>query len=285
MLMRGESECRSAAMLAAGCLAVAWAHGQSPGRLTFEAASIKPNRSMEARQELDLQPGGRFTATNAPVSRLISGPYRVQEFQIVGLPGWASSDRFDIVARADGNPTDDQVLEMIKSLLVDRFKLVAHSEKREQTVFALMLARSDRQLGPGLRQAPPCTPSTATLTPAPNSGTPVPAGSGATSDRPCRAYTTSNGLISGQGNTIPRFAGVLQRFVGNTVIDKTSLGGTYDLKLEWTPEVRAAGRVDAAATGQAIFTALREQLGLKLESTRVPADVLVVDRIERPSVD
>jgi len=270
-------------MIAATWLIVAAAHGQSPGRLAFEAASIKPNLSMEARQELDLQPGGRFTATNAPVSRLISGPYRVQEFQIIGLPGWASSERFDIVARAEGDPTDDQALMMLRSLLEDRFKLVAHMEKREQTVFALMLVRSDRRLGPGMREAPPCAPGTATA--APNSTTPAPARRGVSSDRPCRAYATSNGLISGQGNTIPRFAGVLQRFVGSTVIDKTSLTGTYDLKLEWTPESRTAGRVDAVATGQAIFTALREQLGLKLESTKAPADVLVVDRIERPAVD
>ena len=246
--------------------------------LTFAAASVKVNRSMGARQELDLQPGGRFTATNAPLSRLISGPYGVQEFQIVGLPDWAKTTRFDIVANADFNPTDTQALAMLKSLLVERFHLHAHAEQREQTVFALSVARSDGRLGPGLRVAPACTPGSVAAAIAD-------AGRAPATDRPCRAYTTGNGLISGVGNTIPRFAGVLERFVGNKVIDRTALAGTYDLKLEWTPEAVAAGRVDAASTGPAIFTALREQLGLKLEPAKAPADVLVIDSIEMPSPD
>jgi len=246
--------------------------------LAFAAVSVKVNRSMATRQDLALQPGGRFTATNAPLSRLISGPYGVQEFQIVGLPAWATTTRFDIVANADFDPTDAQALVMLKALLIERFHLRTHTAKREETVFALSVARADGRLGPGLRVTPPCTPgSTATSTPeAPR--TPA-------TDRRCRAYQTANGRITGVGNTMPRFAGVLERFVGHKVIDRTALGGTYDLKLEWTPEARAVDRVDAASTGQAIFTALREQLGLKLESTKAPVDVLVIDSIDIPSPD
>src|SRR3954471_4591586 len=134
---------------------------QAPaGPPQFEVASVKPNKSGGGPMRIGFQPGGRFVATNVPVRDLISIAYGQPEplpnFQIIGGPGWMTSDRFDIAAKAEGDPQPTaagpptQMFLMIRSLLADRFKLVAHEETRDQPVYFLRIDRSDGKLGPQL---------------------------------------------------------------------------------------------------------------------------------------
>ena len=129
----------------------------------FEVASIKPNNSGDGRVMMQQQPGGRFTATNIPLRLLIRNAYQLQDFQIVGAPSWINSERYDIVAKAeDGTPPETPSLDrtgpnriqlMIRSLLAERFQLVAHDETRELPIYALVVARSDGKLGPDLKKS------------------------------------------------------------------------------------------------------------------------------------
>src|SRR4051812_271791 len=128
--------------------------------VSFSAASIKPNKSGDGRIGIGMQPGGRFTATNVTPAMLLIQAYRLQGGRgfmaaptsvLVNAPAWLTSDRFDIVATAEANVPPDQFPELVKNLLIERFKLAAHNESREQQVYALMLARSDGKLGPQLK--------------------------------------------------------------------------------------------------------------------------------------
>ena len=125
---------------------------QPPTDPTFEVASVKPNKSGEGFVQLGGR-GGQFTITNAPLRLIIRNAYRLQDFQIVGGPGWLNSDRFDIVAKSDPTATPDQTQAMIKALLAERFKLKVHTESRELPLYALQLARSDGKLGPKIKTA------------------------------------------------------------------------------------------------------------------------------------
>ena len=136
--------------------------GQTSGQPNpqFEVASIKPNKSGDMRVMMSVQPGGRFTATNVTLRMMIRNAYQLQEFQITGGPSWIADERFDIVAKAEtgdgigdpfraepnGQPSRGQL--MIRALLADRFKLVAHNETRELPIYALVKARNDGKLGP-----------------------------------------------------------------------------------------------------------------------------------------
>jgi len=127
------------------------------GDLKFEVASVKPNKSGSNRVNVTPQPGGRFTATNVSAMDLIAIAYgEARPFprpNILGAPSWVSRDRFDIAAKANGNPTQDEVSRMLRPLLAERFRLVLHPETRERPIYMLTLARRDGSLGPGLRQS------------------------------------------------------------------------------------------------------------------------------------
>src|SRR5688572_22475662 len=152
--------------LSAGIATIPRIHAQStpaapsPGGVTgaaspaFEVASVKPNKSGDQRVMIQLPPSGRFTATNIPLRLLLRQAFDVQGFQIVGGPNWLDSDRFDIVAKTpDGMTAPDQMRPMLRALLADRFKLVAHNETREMPIYSLALARTDAKLGPALSVA------------------------------------------------------------------------------------------------------------------------------------
>ena len=148
------------------------AQAQNP--VSFEAASIKPNVSGESNTSVRRLPGGRFTATNVPVALLLQMSYQLQQFQIQGSPAWLRTDRFDIVARLDGDPPPppvgstepDRVMLALQTLLADRFKLSVHWETQELPVYALVLARADSKLGPHIRPAAvDCTAAAAATPP------------------------------------------------------------------------------------------------------------------------
>jgi uncharacterized protein (TIGR03435 family) len=263
-------------------------------QLAFDVASVKPNVSGDMRVTVEALPGGRFSATNAPLRTLIREAYALQAFQLSGGPGWLDSDRFDIVAKSDANLAPVQTRVMLRALLAERFKLSVHTETRDLPRYALVLARADGKLGPQLRRTgADCTqaPEWLGIGPPPVRAPPL-RGSprsfgGAGEDAPCRSVGPgSGGAIRFRGITLEAFAKFLAMPVRRPVIDRTGLSGDFDIELEMTAELGPPppppglpDQVDRASA-PSIFTALQEQLGLRLDSQRGPVDVLVIDRVE-----
>jgi uncharacterized protein (TIGR03435 family) len=297
-----------AAIVAAGVSPVPQLGAQAPppGPATdpaanpvFEVASVKQNKSGEGFFRIGMAPGGRFTANNVPLRQLILMAYQVQPFQIDGGPGWMTSDRFDIVAKSSGDlplpPPAPGVVGpiqlMMRALLADRFKLTLHNEKKEMPIYALVVAKTDGKLGPQLK--PSTTDCAAIIGAAGRRGGPPPPPS---FNEPVQCgMRVLPGTLSAGGFPLSQFAQFLSTTVQRVVVDRTGLTGNFDLNMTWTPDQLPQGRGDPPPgapplpaidpNGPSIFTAVQEQLGLKLESTRAPVDMLVVDRAEHPMED
>lgn len=263
---------------------------------TFEVASVKPNKSGDGRIFFGMQPGGRFTATNVPLRELIRMAYLIQGFQLVGGPDWIGSERFDVVAKAEGDvprpvpggPPGPMFL-MVRALLAERFKLAVHNESRELPIYALVLARSDGRLGPQLRVSQvDCAALIASRKP--GGPPPVPPNPG---ERPQCGMFMGISRIAAGGVGMGQVATTLSQRVNRVVVDKTGLTGLYEFELEFTPDQLPQGPPPPGApplppidpNGPSIFTALQEQLGLKLDSQRGPIEVVVIDSVERPTPD
>jgi len=266
---------------------------QAPASTAFEVASVRPNKSGDGRVMLGMQPGGRFTATNVPLRLLLRQAFNVQDFQIVGGPDWITSDRFDVVAKApDGIEfSADAMRPMLRSLLTERFKLAAHNETRDMAIYALMKARPDGKLGAGLTTAAVDCASAARGR---RGGGPPPAPPQPGQKVEC-GMMIGPGRLNAGGMPMSNLATALGPQVGRIVIDKTELTGNYDFELTYAPEALGGGvgapplvngnpiQVDPNAPN--LFTALQEQLGLKLDSQRGSVDVVVIDRLEQPVSD
>jgi uncharacterized protein (TIGR03435 family) len=229
---------------------------------------------------IGVRAGGRFEAVNVPVAQLIQNAYRLRNFQIIGGPSWLS-DRYDVHAKAESEfpvtapGTIDAVWVMLQGLLAERFALAAHRETREMDIYALVRARADGQLGPRLRPSDIDCESvgrTGAKPPPP----PPPA--------PGMRQVQTCGMRAGGGNLVASSA-KLDALIGNLtaetsriVENRTGLTGRFDIDLSWAPD----GSTD---TTPSLFTALQEQLGLKLESARAPVEILVIDSIARPQPD
>jgi len=244
--------------------------------LSFEVASVKLNRSGDSRKQIGPAPGGRFIASNNTLRDLIPYAFRLPQaqagFRIVGGPKWIDDDRFDIVASVNGTWTPPQMSEMLQTLLVDRFRLSAHRETRELPTYALVVTSQNSRLRRSVVDQAACDARRAAIqrrepVPAPAPGAPPICGTG----------RTIPGSISAVGGSMDSLAMTLASFVGRVVIDRTAMSGLYDFELNWTAEIDQ--------NGPSIFTALQEQLGLKLESTRGPVDVIVIDRVDHPTED
>jgi bla regulator protein blaR1 len=258
------------------------------GKMAFEVAAVKPTSpgtkftppifALDAGDSY-ASTGGRFWA-DFPLSVYIAFAYKISLSSIQGqqLPKWVGSDRFNIQAKAEGNPTKDQMRLMMQALLADRFKLAVHFETNEAPVFVLTLAKPGK-LGPNLRphaDGPSCDVPDTSVFPS-----------------LCDLYAlTMSGKLTKAGarnttmDTLAEGVSGLGR-LGRPVIDKTGLSGRFDFTLEWLregggPAPPEAG-VEPDLQGPTFLEALREQLGLKLESTRGPVQTLVVDHVERPS--
>jgi bla regulator protein BlaR1 len=252
------------------------------GGPTFDVASVKPNNSGDLRVSLQVLPGGRYTATNAPVRTLIRDAYALQGFQLAGGPAWLDSGRFDVVAKVEGNPAPNQVRLMLRALLAERFRLRVHSETRDLALYALMMSRTDGKPGPQLRQTgadcAQVAPWLGTAPPAVRDPNP-----------PCGfAGPGIEGVMRFRGITMEAFAKFLATPVRRPVIDRTGLTGDFDADLELTAELGppppppgAPDKFDRTSV-PSIFTALQEQLGLKLYARRGPVEVIVIDRVELP---
>jgi uncharacterized protein (TIGR03435 family) len=259
----------------------------------FEVASVKPSRPDDSRRRtVLLQPGGGFIAANITLRELVQSAYGLNSREVVGGPDWIDTERFDITAKVEGNHVLDvdgmprQTFVMLQGLLSERFRLRVHSETRELPIYAFMAVRNDGTMGPQLRRSD--VDCVAVLRAMRDGQRPeVQPGRGP----PC-SVGHSNGRIVGNAITIERFADVLSTWVDRKVLDQTGLDGNFDVQLEWQPapgEYSGRGGADDSlrpqGDGVSIFTALQEQLGLRLRATTGPVGVLVIDRAERPTPD
>jgi uncharacterized protein (TIGR03435 family) len=244
----------------------------------FEVASIKPSGDSRARQDADVQPSGRLVVTNTTLLSLISDFFEVQRHEMVSgerLPSWVGSERWDIVAK--GPPITDVGAQlplyrrMMQNLLIERFKLVTRREMRDIPVYALVFARADRRLGPQMR---PSSADCAALSAAFKA-----TGARQTPDSPVCGLRPIRGQFRGTGILLRDLARALA-ISERPVVDATGLAGSFDFDLKWTP-YDAAG----ATVGASLFTAIQEQLGLRLEPRQAPMNVLVIDSAERPTPD
>ena len=246
---------------------------QPAASAAFEVASVKRHTLDDTRVMMVAQPGGGFVAANVPLRHVIRVAFQLQDNQIVGGPDWIDTDRFDIEAKgatASAAP-GVELLQSLQSLLSERFTLATHRETRELPVFGLERVRRDG-LGPGMR--PTACPDLEIDFKQP---------------KPCANISNGTGFLTMRGTWLAPFTQELGRYVDRMVIDRTGLDGRYDIDLRWSPEQQQAPGAGAAPVPPApqdrpsFFTALQEQLGLRLESTRAPVDVLVIDRVEPPT--
>jgi uncharacterized protein (TIGR03435 family) len=255
--------------IALSVLAAANGAGQAPaGDAAFEAASIRLNLSGRDGGGGRPRGGGGYTFTNVTVRSLISLAYNLPGDRILGGPPWILSDHYDIDAISKENATVAETAVRVRSLLRDRFRLAVHMDRRDLPVYFLVLARADGRLGPGMRRSSiDCTDPEARKK----------AVAAARDERIVCGITFATGAYTAGGVAVSTLLGTLTAASGRAVLDRTGLTDTYDIELKWTP------LPDPNSDNVSIFTAVQEQLGLKLESGTAPLDVVVIDRIERPT--
>ena len=247
----------------------------------FEVASIRRNVSgnQQGGGLAAAQPGGRYIGVGVTLRRMVEDAYGPGE--VVGGPAWIDRDRFDVQARAAGDRTPAQIQLLLRSLLSERFKVVVHTETREVPVYALTVARSDGQLGRWLSESDPrCAEEARRYFPDAESATSVPCG-----DFRLRARS-----LTARAMTMSGLSARLSGRVDRPVLDRTGLVAAYDLELEWSSDVGlrqappgSGGADELRPDGVSLFTALQEQLGLRLDPTRGHVDVIVIDRAELPT--
>jgi uncharacterized protein (TIGR03435 family) len=248
----------------AGAVSVAAQQVQPDGGATasFEVASVKPNKRGTSGGGPPLQPNGGFRVTNVALKSVIANAYEVRIFQVEGGPTWLTSDRFDIDARGREGTPDRLRPAMLRRLLAERFKLVAHFEMKEQPVYSLVLLRADGRPGPQLKPSAPAA--------------------GPASGFPMTSVGSGSARINGSRVTMDNLAIVLSSAVfTQQVINRTGLSGEFEVDLRFTPDSSPS----TAPEFPSIFTAVQEQLGLRLQADRAPVRVLVIDSVERPNPD
>jgi uncharacterized protein (TIGR03435 family) len=220
--------------------------------VSFEVASVRPNRSGSLNTRIDLMEGGRLRITNASLKTLVRNAYGLQAFQFDGGPAWLDTDMYDIEAKTGRQEkiTEAELPALLQSLLADRFHLKTHWESREATVYALRIDKG------GLKMKA----SGGDETPLVDTGRGV-----------------NRMHIKGVGQPLSVLTQNLANRLGRIVTDRTGLTGKFDFAIEWDPQS------DAEAAGPSLFTVLKEQLGLRLDTEKGHMDVLVVDSAEKPS--
>jgi uncharacterized protein (TIGR03435 family) len=263
----------------------------------FEVTSVKVTPPRADRSTLGTQPGGRFSAIAMPVIGVITEAYGVLPSQVVGGPRWIYTDEFDVIAKAAEGTPPPAVLSMLRRLLADRFTLKAHVEQRELPIYALETARP----GAAPKLPPAATNCESTQADAAAHAAPAILGADTKKDAPdsdpCReqmrvGFKSGNLLVTmvKPGTTMTGLAGRLSGYFDRPVVDRTGLTGVFDVSLEFDMNKSIVDDTGGASAprsdrGPSLFTALQEQLGLRLRSTRGAVDVLVIDSIDRPSPD
>ena len=252
--------------------------------IAFDVASIKPTSVPDFVLRRPPSPD-RFVRQSITLSQLLVYAYDVSAFQVEGGDEWTRTSRFDVEAKAAERPNADQMRTMVKGLLAERFRLRLHTETRELPRYKLLKARADGRLGDRLRRS---NFDCAAITSAPDYKQPSGLLAGGEVP-PCIVMLKVNGAgtptITMRGTSISRLARVLEDRAGRVIIDKTGLGGAYDVDFEWELPSRSGPPTTLPSESLSLFTVLEEQLGLKLESERGPVDVLVIDHVERPTPD
>jgi len=251
--------------------------------LTFEVASVKPADPNAQGTSIRVVPGGGLNMTNITLRNMITFSYDIRDFQLSGGPGWMGSERFDIQAKPPAtdtpivmaNMTEEQrrafqtELRMrLRALLAERFQLVVRKETKELPAYALVVGKNGHKLEPVPEAAQP--------------------------GQQRMGMSMGRGQITATGADLQMLCNVLANSAGRPVVDKTGLKGRFNFKMEWTPDPGAGHmappggpRPDAPPpadlTGPSLFTAVQEQLGLKLDSVRAPVDAYVVEKAEKPS--
>jgi uncharacterized protein (TIGR03435 family) len=234
----------------------------APTANKFEVASIKPSDPNAQGRQVGWVGPGRFAARNVSVRSLLLLGYSISDFQIADLPGWVNTQGFDIDAKSDYPAKGAELVPLVKALLIDRFRLKAHIESKEHSVYELAVSKG----GPKLRQV---------------EGNAIPQ----------QASGSTSGSIVGPGMSMQKLASALTYRLGRVVVDRTDLSGNYDVNLEWTPDPNVATAWGASPgtttdpAGPSIFTALREQLGLEVKPSKGRIEILVVDSIEKPTAN
>jgi uncharacterized protein (TIGR03435 family) len=276
------------------------------GKMEFDVVSVKqdtaPMNQQTVNSNIPLGPqdmfsptGGLLSSTNWPLFQYMIFAYKLTPNQVQSvlsqLPKWATSDRYDIQARAPGNPTKDQYRLMMQALLADRFKLAIHYETKDVSAYALMLDKPGK-FGPGFQQHPADSPcSTAT----PTGQGPVGTVAGGFPEI-CGAFVgvqaSNPGRIRVGARNIP-MAMIATTFsspglgVDRPVVDKTGLTGTFDIVFEFTPQINGPlppnSTFQPDESGPTFLQAIKEQLGLRLDKQTASVDSIVIDHIEQPS--
>jgi uncharacterized protein (TIGR03435 family) len=292
------------AAVAVSCVCRAQVAAATSAAPVFEVASVRENKSGgPERQNIPMGPGdvyaatgGVFSATNVPLILYITFAYKISNNEALAmqkvLPEWVSSTRYDVQARSEKkDPTKDDMRLMMRALLAERFKLVVHTETKEVPVFALLVVRPGKT-GPKLQAHPAedscSSDASAELNPS-RSGPALPEAVKGGFPAVCGgilyvpgtgvgrlSFGARNVTMASIANAMPSWGGL-----GRPVVDKTGLTGMWDFAMEFTPE----GSGDSVATAPTFLQALKEQLGLKLESEKGLVDSLVVDHVERPSAN
>ena len=232
---------------------------------SFDVATIKATPADWGKNSYVRMEGAQFVGKNQTVNNLIEGAYNLTPRAVSGGPAWVDSDSYDILAKTPGEvrPNRDEQMAMLRTLLADRFKLKFHREQKEFSIYALSVAKNGPKLKEG--KEPPGDP------------------------RPLIFYLSPRAvMLPGRNASMADLASAFQRAaLDRPVVDKTGLAGRFDFDLEWTPEesqFNGAGlKGTAESTQPELFTAIQQQLGLRLEAARGPIAVLVIDHVERPS--
>ena len=255
------------------------AAGPPPNGPTFDVVSIKRVTEDRNRRSAGPQPGGRFVISGASIAPAIREAYPADSSDLINAPEWVLNEVYDLDARAAGTAevSREQMRSMLQAMLADRFKLAVHYEMQDRPVYALRLARADGRLGQDLRRseldcdAIQAARRVGAAGPFPATGNGAPA-----CGTSMRAAEGLEVLIGGR--PLSALAGMLAGAAGRVIVDKTGLAGNYEVTLRFLE--RPSDAPDAPPN---LFTALQEQLGLKLEPDRAPLKILVIDRIEKPA--
>ena len=268
------------------------ATGASP---SFEVATLKQNKSGERGGGIRRLPGGRMTVTNMAARQLVGFAYQLQPYQLLGGPNWLADDKFDVTAKMEGNPEwegpgsgkPDPIQLAMRALLADRFKLKVHTESRDLDAYALVMVKPGIT-GPALK--PSTTDCKALVEQARQGKLPPTPPQPVNGIMPC-SIMGRIGQISFDGFPMSQAAGMLNGQAGRPVVDRTGLTGNWQFVMTFAQE----RRLGPDGPGEALpppdpnlpsfFSALQEQLGLKLEATKAPFDVTVIDSVDHPTDD
>lgn len=273
MRMRISAKAFMLAMVVGSVAALSVA--QTAPKPAFDIVSIKRQLPPITRNEFRIEPG-RFVAEGFAVRYLLMTAYGVHSGDIVGAPDWVDSARYRIEAEADSTFPKDELPRMLQSVLVDRFQLKAHQETRELPAYELLVDRG----GPKLKVSEDQTPAE----PPPVTGDRLPPNA----ITPRGAFGFGAGSVNARAVPLSRLTDFLRLRLDRPVINKTGLTGLFDIRLQWAPGSEQVGPAldvipQAPLNGPSLFTALQEQLGLRLRAARDPLDVVVIDSIQRPT--